>query len=42
MIDRYLADRDLIEASIVHILDDDIASLDTGYDTNMSIVSVVP
>ena len=29
MIDRYLADGDLVESSIVHILDDDIASLDT-------------
>ena len=29
MIDRYLADRHLIESSIVHIFDYDIASLDT-------------
>ncbi len=41
MIDRHLADRDLIETSIVHILDDDIASLDTRYDTNMSIIAIV-
>ncbi len=41
MIDRYLADRDLIETSIIHILDDDIASLDPCDDTHMTIVAIV-
>ncbi len=42
MIDRHLANGDLIEASIVHILDDDIASLDTCHDPHMTIVAIVP
>ena len=41
MIDCYFSDRDLIESSIVHILDDDIASLDTRDDTHMSVGSIV-
>jgi hypothetical protein len=41
MIYRYFADSHLIESTIVHIFDDDIASLDTRYDTYMSIVSIV-
>jgi hypothetical protein len=41
MIDRHLADSHLIETSVIHILDDDIASLDTRYDANMSIVAIV-
>ncbi len=41
MIDRYLADSDLIESSIVHILDDDIVPLDTSDDADMAIVSIV-
>ena len=41
MIDRYLANRDLIESSIVHILDDDVIPLDTSDDTDMAIVSIV-
>lgn len=41
MVNWYFADRDLIETSIVHILDDDIASLDTCHDTHMTIVAIV-
>ena len=41
MIDRYLSDGDLIESSIVHILDDDVASLDARDNTHMSIGSIV-